>query len=277
MRIFVLAAMAAAALAPCVLKAADCKFEQNRSGGDDARGVEKVVLVAGAGDLEVRGSEGARRIEAAGKACASSQALLDKIVLKTHREGSTLFIEAIMPEMKDVSLFGSTYTNLDLKVTLPKNLPVDAQDSSGDADLENLASLKMLDSSGDLTVRSITGAVDLRDSSGDIRVDHVGNTTVQDSSGDIKLENVMGDVEIPTDSSGEIEIEKVSGNVHIAQDSSGDIEIADVKGNVVIDADSSGGISARNVGGDFTVSADTSGEIRNDNVHGRVSVPFDTK
>jgi DUF4097 and DUF4098 domain-containing protein YvlB len=268
--------MAAAALTPCVLKA-ECKFEQNRSGGDDARGVEKVVLVAGAGDLDVRGSESAKRIEAAGKACASSQALLDKIVLKTHREGSTLFIEAIMPELKDVSLFGSTYASLDLKVTLPKNLPVDTQDSSGDAVLENLASLKMLDSSGDLTVRNIPGAVDLRDSSGDIRVDHVGAVTVQDSSGDIELENIAGNVEIPTDSSGEIDIEEVSGNVHIAQDSSGDIEVQNVKGNVSIDADSSGGISVHNVGGDFTVSADTSGGIRNGNVNGRVSVPFDTK
>ena len=272
MRIFVLAAMAAAAFAPCTLKA-ECKFQQDRTGGDDARGVEKVVLVAGAGDLDVRGSEGAKRIEAHGKACASSQGLLDQIVLKTHREGSTLFVEAIMPELKQVTLLGSTYANLDLKVTLPSNLPVEAQDSSGDSVLEDLKSLKMLDSAGDLNISKIAGLVDLKDSSGDIEIDHAGGVTLQDSSGDIDLDHITSNVEIVVDSSGEIEIEEVGGDVHIKQDSSGDMKLSDVKGNVTIDADSSGGITVRNIGGDFTVSADTSGGISHDNVRGRVSLP----
>jgi DUF4097 and DUF4098 domain-containing protein YvlB len=271
MRIYLWAALAGAALAPCMAKA-DCKFEQQRTGGEDARGVTQVVLVAGAGDLEVRGSPDAKRIDAKGKACASSQELLDQIVLKTHREGATLYIEAIMPKM-DMSFFGASYASLDLKVTLPDNVPVDAQDSSGDSTLESLKSLKMLDSSGDLKIRRIAGAVDLQDSSGDIEMDHVGSVTLRDSSGDIDLDNVTGNVEILVDSSGDIDIEEVAGNVHIAQDSSGEIEIAEVKGNVTVDADTSGGIAVRDVGGDFTVLADVGGGIRHDNVHGKVTVP----
>jgi hypothetical protein len=271
MRTFLWAAMAVAALAPCA-SYADCNFEQDRTGGDDARGITNVVLIAGAGDFDVRGSESAKRIEAKGKACASTQKLLDEIELKTHRDGSTLYIEAIMPKIYDFKLFGSSYASLDLKVTLPNNLPVDAQDSSGDSVLENLKSLKMLDSSGDLTIRQIAGPVEVNDSSGDIKIHHTGDVTLQDSSGDINLDEV-GSVEITVDSSGDIDIDGASGNVHIAQDSSGDIEIVDVKGNVTIDADTSGGISVRNVGGDFTVGADTGGGIRHDNVHGKVSVP----
>ena len=255
MRIFVWAALAAAALAPAALRA-ECKFEQERTGGESAAGVSRLVLVAAAGELEVRGDAKATRVEATGKACASSQALLDQITLKTRREGSTLFVEVIMPKLNDVTLFGSNSASLDLRVTLPTTLPVEAQDSSGDAVLEDLKSIKLLDSSGDLTIRNIAGAVDVRD-----------------SSGDIEVEGITGNVEVLVDSSGDIEIEEVSGNVHIAQDSSGGIELANVKGNVAIDADTSGGIAVRNIGGDFTVAADTNGGIRHDNVTGRVSLP----
>jgi len=272
MRIFVWAALAAAALAPAALRA-ECKFEQERTGGESAAGVSRLVLVAAAGELEVRGDAKATRVEATGKACASSQALLDQITLKTRREGSTLFVEVIMPKLNDVTLFGSNSASLDLRVTLPTTLPVEAQDSSGDAVLEDLKSIKLLDSSGDLTIRQIAGAVDVRDSSGNISIERTGNVQVEDSSGDIEVEGITGNVEVLVDSSGDIEIEEVSGNVHIAQDSSGGIELANVKGNVAIDADTSGGIAVRNIGGDFTVAADTNGGIRHDNVTGRVSLP----
>ena len=51
----------------------DCKFSEDRAGGVDAKGVEKIVIRAGAGDLKVVGGERNVRIEARGKACASTQ------------------------------------------------------------------------------------------------------------------------------------------------------------------------------------------------------------
>jgi hypothetical protein len=273
MRIFVLAALAAVtAIVPYTLQAA-CKVEANRSAGADVAGVEKVVLVAGAGDLDVKGSSGAKRIEAGGKACASTQALMDAIVLKMHREGSTLFIETVMPELQQVTLFGSSYAFLDLKVTLPDNLPVDAQDSSGDAHLGNLKNLHMLDSSGDLEIRNISGALDLKDSSGDIVLEHIGSAKLQDSSGDMTIEDVTNDVEITVDSSGDINIDKVGGSVHILQDSSGEIKVENVRGNVLVDADTSGSIEVDNIGGDFAVGADSGGGVRMNHVQGNVKVP----
>jgi hypothetical protein len=273
MRIFVLAAIAAAtAIVPCTLQAA-CKIEADRDAGADVAGVEKIVLVTGAGDLDVKGSSGAKRIEAHGKACASTQSLMDGIVLKVHREGSTLFLETVMPELEQVILFGSSYAILDLKVTLPDNLPVEAQDSSGDAKLSNLKNLQMLDSSGDLEIRNIAGALDLKDSSGDIVLDHIGSAKLQDSSGDMTLDNITNDVEITVDSSGDITIDHVGGNVHVLQDSSGEIKVQNVRGNVLVDADTSGSIEVDNIGGDFAVGADSGGGVKINNVHGNVKVP----
>ena len=50
-----------------------CKFTAERAAGIDARGVEKVVLRTGAGDLKVVGGARNVRIEARGTACAASQ------------------------------------------------------------------------------------------------------------------------------------------------------------------------------------------------------------
>jgi len=273
MRIFMLTAVAAAALIPYTVRAEDCKFQADRRGGEDVSGIEKIVVVAGAGELDVRGTPNAKRIEATGRACASSQPLLEKTALKVHRKGSTLYIEAELPDLKHTLTIGNVYANLDMKVTLPDNLPVQAQDSSGDSALANLKSLEMLDSSGSVTVRDIAGLVDLTDSSGDIRIDHVGSVKLRDSSGDVTALNIKNDIDVSVDSSGEMTFESVGGNVHIEQDSSGDIDVRNVKGNVTVENDTSGGIAVDNIDGDFTVVADTSGGVRVQNVRGKVSVP----
>jgi Putative adhesin len=240
---------------PFTAQADSCEFSAERSTGADMDGVTKVVLTTGAGDLKVRGVTGARRAEASGKACASSDELLKKIVLQTRREGSVLYVETIMPELQS-AFFGSTYASVDLNVTLPNNAPLEAQDSSGDSDLRDLKSLKMLDSSGDLAIDNIGEAV-----------------TLQDSSGDVRITKVRGNVEITSDSSGDLKIEEVAGNVHIAQDSSGEIRVTKIRGSVKVDSDTSGGITVRDIEGDFEVGADTSGGVSVDNVRGRVTTP----
>src|SRR5204863_7958775 len=66
-----------AAMGPMMAHADDCHLKADRAGGVDAKGVEKVVIRAGAGDLKVVGRTNAIRIEARGVACASKQQLLD--------------------------------------------------------------------------------------------------------------------------------------------------------------------------------------------------------
>jgi hypothetical protein len=245
-----------------------CKFTAERSAGLDLTGVERVQILAGAGDLRVSGGSSAKRIEARGHACATSQAFLDDTNLVIERNGSTAVIRTDIPKHDD-----GDYASIDVRIDLPANLPVDAIDSSGDAELRGLKSLTMQDSSGDLRIDDIAELAQVRDSSGELSIANAGSVKLEDSSGDIDVRDVTRDVEITSDSSGEIRIRTVGGKVHIEQDSSGDIRVLQVKGSVSVESDSSGGITVADVGGDFTVSNDGSGGVRYDNVTGRVSVP----
>jgi hypothetical protein len=264
------------ALVPAVALAwgDDCKVRAERNAGIDVAGVEKVVLRTGAGDLKVRGSATATRIEAKGQACAAKQELLDASQVNVRREGKVVFVETALPQDKSGWSWGNNdYAYIDLDLSLPSGLPVEAIDSSGDAELSGLKSLEMQDSSGDLDIEAIAGAVEVNDSSGDLEIERVGSVRVRDSSGDIEISDVSKDATVLVDSSGDMRISRVQGNVEVQQDSSGGIRIEEVKGSVKIDSDSSGDIYAGGVGGDFTVSEDSSGSIGHGTIAGKITVP----
>ena len=252
----------------------DCRFRADRAGGVDARGLEKVVIRTGAGDMKVVGNTAAVRVEARGVACATSQAALDHTRISVRREGNVVYVETTLPQNDDSWSWGKNdYASIDLNVALPSGVPVDAIDSSGDATLEDLHSLVMQDSSGDLTLTRIAGAIDVGDSSGDLRIQRAGSVRLRDSSGDIEIDSVTADVVVQMDSSGDMEINHVDGSVVIEQDSSGSIRVENVKGNVDVKSDSSGDIYAARVTGNFTVSEDSSGSIDHDGIGGRVTIP----
>ncbi len=251
-----------------------CEFRADRAGGVDAKGVEKVILRAGAGDLKVIGRSDAVRIEARGIACASKQELLDGAQLSVRRDGNVVIIETSLPQDDaDGLAFFDDRAYIELGVALPKTIAVEAIDSSGDASFEDLLSLQLQDSSGDLEIERIAGLADVTDSSGDLEIEGAGSVRVRDSSGDIEIEDVRGDVEVTSDSSGDIHIQQVAGVVRVLQDSSGGIRIEDVKGSVLVEQDSSGDIYAARVGGDFTVNSDSSGTIEHEAVRGAVRIP----
>lgn len=253
----------------------DCKFRADRAGGIDAKGIEKVVIRAGAGDMKIVGRSNAVRVEARGTACAGKQELLDASQINVRREGNVVYVETTLPQNNDGNWnWGKdSYAYIDVGIALPSSIPVEATDSSGDTVVEDLAALTIQDSSGDLEIARVAGLVDVTDSSGDLDIDDAGSARVRDSSGDIDVGKVREGVEITSDSSGDIHIAQVGGNVRIAQDSSGGIRVEDVKGNVNVDSDSSGDIYAGHVGGDFTVSEDSSGDIDHDSVGGKVTIP----
>jgi DUF4097 and DUF4098 domain-containing protein YvlB len=251
-----------------------CKFTADRAAGIEATGVEKVVIRAGAGDMKVVGRGNAVRIEARGVACAAKQELLDATQISVRREGNVVYVETALPQNDDKWTWGNNeYAYIDIGIALPSNVPVETTDSSGDTAIEDLASLILQDSSGDLEIHRVAGLVDVNDSSGDLEIDEAGSVRVRDSSGDIEISRVREHVDILSDSSGDMRIAQVAGNVRIEQDSSGGIRVEDVKGNVDVDSDSSGDIYAGQVGGNFTVSEDSSGSIDHDSVTGKVTIP----
>jgi hypothetical protein len=236
------AAAAGSALLACALAAPayanDCNHTTHRTANSAGPDIKRVVVEAGAGDLVVRGGE-SRDVKVDGRACASTAELLEQIKLEIRRDGDTVYLRTVLPDISD-GLFGFLrYAYIDVTVDVPKT-----------------ATLKVDDSSGDLRVSDVQGA------------------TISDSSGDQTLEHIAGDLDV-SDSSGEINITEVTGGVHIMNDSSGDIEVQDVKRDVVIDEDSSGGIAVRDVGGNFTVGSDGSGGIHYDRVAGTVHLPSD--
>lgn len=264
------------ALAPATALAFgdDCEFRADRAGGVDAKGVEKVVIRAGAGDMKVVGRGNAVRIEARGMACAATQELLDVTQISVRREGNIVYVESSLArETNDWSFGKNQNSYINLGVALPANIPVETTDSSGDAEFEDLGALTVQDSSGDLELTRIAGLASVSDSSGDIGIEAAGSVRVSDSSGDIEVEGVHGDVEVVQDSSGDIHIENVDGAVKVVEDSSGNIRVEDVKGSVIVDSDSSGDIYAGRVAGDFSVSEDSSGSIEHESIGGKITVP----
>lgn len=226
-----------------------CRYTVRHRATLDAAGATKVEILAGAGSLTVKPESG-RALIAEGKACASSQSLLDEIQLRTRREGDVLQVFAQLPgEMQGMGIF---YASLDLVISVPDDLPVDITDTSGAMTVDRVRLERIRDTSGEIVARNVRGDFEIEDSSGDLRVeDAEGNVRISDSSGDVVVRGAAG-VHIVVDSSGDIDIERVSGDVRIERDSSGDIRIAGVGGNVEVLADGSGKVRV----------SDTKGTVR---------------
>src|SRR5205085_12686747 len=102
-----------------------CKLRADRAGGVDAKGVEKVVIRAGAGDMKVIGRGNAVRIEARGVACAAKQELLDAAQISVRREGNVVYVETDLPQNKESWSFGDNeYAYIDIGIALPLGIAV---------------------------------------------------------------------------------------------------------------------------------------------------------
>ena len=90
------------ALLACALAvpahAEDCKHTAHRTANSAGPDIERVVIEAGAGDLVVRGGEG-RDVTVEGRACASTAELLDGSKLEIRRDGNTVYVRTVLPEI----------------------------------------------------------------------------------------------------------------------------------------------------------------------------------
>ena len=249
----------------------DCRYTSPRNLSAPAAGVTKVVIHADSGSLKVDGRPGATEIASTGTACTSDDDFLDRMTLTQRRSGSTLYIEANIPD-KTV-MFGFFQARLDFAVTMPAGLEVSIDDDSGWIKVANTGPLTIDDDSGSIEVRNVRGSVKIDDDSGEIEIQAViGNVSISDDSGEIDLKDINGSVEIEDDS-GAISVARVEGSLHIRNDDSGSISVANVKRDVKIDEDGSGSIEVADIGGNFTVGSKGSGGIDYERVSGRVSIP----
>jgi len=262
-----IAILAASGLACQIAIGDDCSHTAPREATLGASGAEKVVIDAGAGSLEVRGSSG-NELRAAGTACASNASLLDDVRLVAERRGDTLYVETRFPR----NYRGTA--RLDLEVDLPAGLPVSIEDGSGSIKVRGVAALTVHDGSGSLEASDIAGAVDVEDGSGSIELLGIGgDVTIDDGSGGIDVRGAGGRVRID-DGSGEIVVRDVDGDV-ILEDGSGSMEIVGVGGSVIVEEDGSGDIRVEDVRGDLEVRDDGSGGVDYARIDGRVSIHDD--
>ena len=236
-----------------------CAYEAERKVSLTASAAEWLRLDAGSGELTIEGRAGLDRVQAVGRACASDESYLEELTLTLERRGDDVVLATHYPNRNGRGGWrGEDYARIDLVVEVPLDMAVDLEDSSGGMDITGTGELRIDDSSGEIFVHGVNGAV-----------------WIDDSSGSIDVRDVVGDVEVD-DGSGEVELSNVQGSV-LVRDGSGGIDVAEVKGDVVIGDDGSGSIDVRDVEGDFTVRSDGSGGIRFSGIGGTVDVPADKR
>jgi hypothetical protein len=248
-----IAVAAASAFTASSLSAQEnCRHEARREATVDVASAARLAVEVGAGSLRVEGRQGVQRVRVSGRACASSEDLLDQLRVEATRDGGTVRVRT--PEIRQQSWSGRQYARLDLVIEVPAGMEADVRDGSGSAELLHLGRLSVRDGSGSLHIEDIDGGL-----------------TVHDGTGEIHIANVRGDVDIE-DGSGEIEVADVTGSVTL-DDGSGSITVADVGRDVRVTNDGSGGVDVRRVGGDLVVKGRRASGIRYSDVRGTVVIP----
>ncbi|KRG54509.1 DUF4097 family beta strand repeat-containing protein [Stenotrophomonas maltophilia] len=289
-----LLACSALLLLPLSALAADapnCKFTAARALKLDVAGARTVVFEVNQHDLKVVASAGGGQLE--GRACASSQEWLDQLVLDQRKVGDKLVVSLRRDGRQSGISLGNSYAWLDIRGSVPDNLPLQFKVGSGDASVENAQSLSMDVGSGDAVARGTRGSIHAAVGSGDLNIDGgsslnllslgSGDVTVRNisgdvstgtvGSGDLKITDVRGNARLDTVGSGDIEFKRVKGSVEVGVVGSGGIDLADIGGNVHVRSHGSGDIQVDGVGGSLTVDHSGSGDVDHRNVSGKVTLP----
>ncbi|MGD8895794.1 MAG: DUF4097 family beta strand repeat-containing protein, partial [Acidobacteriota bacterium] len=178
-----------------------CQVQEPREETVDAAGATLVRVEAKAGSLRITGVAGLDEVQARGTACAENERTLEKVQLRADRSGDEIRVVVETPEG-----WGDRGA-LHLELGVPEGLAVDVQDSSGEIEVDDVASLRLKDGSGEIDITGVQGDVSIEDGSGEINlVDVGGDVRIRDSSGDIDIKDVRGTVTIEEDGSGGVEI-----------------------------------------------------------------------
>jgi hypothetical protein len=221
--------------------------DEPRSVRVDARGATRIIILARSGWLRVEGRRDVSEVVGEGTARAPRQSLLDEIKLEGTREGSIVRIEVIMPDTRNMRWDNGPA--LDLTVTVPNNIPVEIEDTSGEVRVAGTAALDIDDNSGEVEIRDVGGALRVRDGSGELTIENIrGDVTIDDGSGEIDVREITGSLTV-RDGSGSITARSIGGTVHVARDGSGGIRVVDVGGDLIVDTSRKRGVSYSGVKG----------------------------
>lgn len=147
-------------------------------------------------------------------------------------EGDALYLRATEPSTPEQARL-----SVNLEITVPRNLSVEARGRSGD-----------------LTISGITGGVDISSQRGEIRLEDVGGSArldvehsdlvrasnvkgmieIQGKGRDIQLENVTGQVTINGQFSGTLDFKNLAMPLHFESEQT-DVKVEKLPGNITMD------------------------------------------
>lgn len=213
-------------------------FEEQRELVLLADGMDRLVIEAGAGSLEVRGNPGADSIRVTatvrmdGVDADEGQKRLEDLELSLEADGR----DARLVSNFDSGFFGGHGARVDLVVDVPARLSLDVDDGSGSIDVNGIeGATRIVDGSGSITISAAGGDIAIDDGSGSIDIrDAAGNVDLEDGSGSIDVRGVRGSVMID-DGSGGIVVSNVDGDLTIPEAGSGGVRFTDVRGRVDYD------------------------------------------
>ena len=236
-------------------------------------GNSKIVLFeVNSHDLRLQASPGAKAA-LSGRACASSQELLDQLSLTQRKDGDKLVVTL---QRKNQGLnfnFGNSYSYLDLTGSLPDDVLVQLKVGSGDASLAGAQSMSADVGSGDVSARDIKGLATAAVGSGDVEFNNIGSLYLLSvGSGDAKVNGVRGDARVGSVGSGDVELKGVQGAVSIESIGSGDVDVRDSRGAVRLGSLGSGDLDVRGAAS-LKVDQLGSGSVNHSGISGSVDLP----
>ena len=263
-------------LLPLAANAADqnCEHSQPRNLQLDMAGVKTVVFEIGANDLDVRAvATPGNAVE--GRACASRESDLPRLVLSQHKSGDRLVVTAEREgKFGGISLFGSHYAYMKLQASVPDSIAVHLKVGSGDASVDGARSARIDTGSGDVRATRVRGELAASLGSGDLEASDIGSLDLDSvGSGDAAIRNVGGASRIGSVGSGDVSIRSTQGPVEVGSVGSGDLELENIGGGVTVGSIGSGDIEVDGARGDLTVRSAGSGDVDHRGVTGRVELP----
>jgi DUF4097 and DUF4098 domain-containing protein YvlB len=224
---------------------AEYQYDVNASA--PATGVTRVVLDSTRGSLNVKGEgdgdvtiTGRRTIQAFNKSDADRAN--EQAPVRIDRQGDLLIVRT------EDSEGGSISSTVDLDITVPRRLDVEARERSGDLSINDIdGSVSIGNSRGDVRLGSIGKDVRIEGSrSGLVRaVDVKGNFDLDGRGGDVQLENLAGPATINGEYSGTLEFQNLAKSMHF-RSSHTDFRVENIPGSIRMDL---GDMKLDNVGG----------------------------
>lgn len=230
-------------------------------------GATRLEVNAISGSLTIRGQEGLTEVRAEGRACASSENLLQKMSLESSRSGETVRVDVGFPN----AVVAGNYW-MDLTIDLPADMTARVDASSGAVVIERLAGLELTKGSGDLDITEITGDLRVQTGSGTATLREIeGATTYEGGSGDLTMRDLKGKVTVREKGSGKVMIENLGSDLVLHDVGSGDIDVLGIAGALEIGQKMSGRFRFSDLGS-FTADELGSGDLEIRDVKGPVTL-----